>query len=137
MCLVSLVLLHNFKPHLANDFIQVDSSQFKDFEDHAGYSRCSEMQTIRSILSAGEPTALIQREVLTLSDDKRRTLLDKAGFSSTIEIGVALGYATRRILKTMCFDYQHYDAAGSIRRNALKCFNCLYLCGAFSRPAGS
>ncbi|KAL5479715.1 hypothetical protein EMCRGX_G023281 [Ephydatia muelleri] len=44
---------------------------------------------IRSVLSAGEPTALIQREVLTLSDDEKRALLDKAGISSTIEIGAA------------------------------------------------
>ena len=47
------------------------------------------MQMIRSVLSAGEPTALIQREVLTLSDDEKRALLDKAGISSTIEIGAA------------------------------------------------
>ena len=44
------------------------------------------MQMIRSVLSAGEPTALIQREVLTLSDEERRAL-DKAGILSTIEIG--------------------------------------------------
>ncbi|KAL5488613.1 hypothetical protein EMCRGX_G017585 [Ephydatia muelleri] len=47
------------------------------------------MQMIRSVLSAGEPTALIQREVLTLSDEERRALLDKAGILSTIEIGAA------------------------------------------------
>ena len=29
------------------------------------------MQMIRSVLNAGEPTALIQREVLILSDDER------------------------------------------------------------------
>jgi hypothetical protein len=47
------------------------------------------MQMIRSVLSAGEPTALIQREVLTLSDEERRALLDTAGILSTIEIGAA------------------------------------------------
>ena len=47
------------------------------------------MQMICSVLSAGEPTALIQREVLTLSYDERRALLDKAGILSTIEIGAA------------------------------------------------
>ena len=54
---------------------------------NADDTQCSQM--IRSVLSAGELTALIQREVLTLSDEERRALLDKAGILSTIEIGAA------------------------------------------------
>ena len=51
--------------------------------------RCSEMQRTRSILSGGEASALIQEEVLIFSDEERRSLLDKAGISSSIEIGAA------------------------------------------------
>ena len=51
--------------------------------------RCSEMQTVRSIISGGEPSALIQNEVLVLNDEERRALLQKAGISSTIAIGAA------------------------------------------------
>ncbi|KAL5489078.1 hypothetical protein EMCRGX_G018128 [Ephydatia muelleri] len=51
--------------------------------------RCSEMQTMRSIVSGGEPSALIQNEVLVLNDEERRALLQKAGISSTIAIGAA------------------------------------------------
>ena len=47
------------------------------------------MQMIRGVHSAGVPTSLIQREVLTLSDYERRALLDKAGILSKIEIGAA------------------------------------------------
>eukprot|EP00731_Ephydatia_muelleri_P006233 Em0003g481a len=53
--------------------------------------RCSEMQTMRSIVSGGEPSALIQNEVLALNDEERRALLQKAGISSTIAIGAAEG----------------------------------------------
>ncbi|KAL5505860.1 hypothetical protein EMCRGX_G007397 [Ephydatia muelleri] len=51
--------------------------------------RCSEMQTMRSIVSGGEPSALIQNEVLVLNDEEIRALLQKAGISSTIAIGAA------------------------------------------------
>ena len=47
------------------------------------------MQTMRSIVSGGEPSALIQNEVLVLNDEERRALLQKAGISSTIAIGAA------------------------------------------------
>eukprot|EP00731_Ephydatia_muelleri_P009723 Em0005g309a len=40
---------------------------------------------IRGIVSGGEASALIQKEVLILSDDERRSLLDKAGISSSID----------------------------------------------------
>ena len=51
--------------------------------------RCSQMQTIRGIVSGGEASALIQKEVLILSEEERRSLLDKAGISSSIELGAA------------------------------------------------
>ena len=51
--------------------------------------RCSEMQTLQSIVSGGEPSALIQNEVLVLNDEERRALLQKAGISSIIAIGAA------------------------------------------------
>ena len=44
------------------------------------------MQTIRGIVSGGEASALIQKEVLILSEE---SLLDKAGISSSIELGAA------------------------------------------------
>ena len=49
--------------------------------------RCFQMQKIRGIVSGGEASALIQKEVLILSDEERRSLLDKAGISSSIELG--------------------------------------------------
>ena len=50
--------------------------------------RCSQMQNIRGIVSGGgEASALIQKEVLILSEEERRSLLDKAGISSLIELG--------------------------------------------------
>ena len=52
-------------------------------------TRCFQMQKIRGIVSGGEPSALIQKEVLILSDEERRSLLDKAGISSSIELGAA------------------------------------------------
>ena len=45
------------------------------------------MQKIRGIVSGGEASALIQKEVLILSDEERRSLLDKAEISSSIELG--------------------------------------------------
>ena len=47
------------------------------------------MQPIRSIISGGDSSALIQREVLTLTDKERQSLLDEAGISSSREIGAA------------------------------------------------
>ncbi|KAL5463678.1 hypothetical protein EMCRGX_G032597 [Ephydatia muelleri] len=52
-------------------------------------TRCFQMQKIRGIVSGGEASALIQKEVLILSDEERRSLLDKAGISSSIELGAA------------------------------------------------
>eukprot|EP00731_Ephydatia_muelleri_P024107 Em0016g378a len=47
----------------------------------------SDVLKIRGIVSGGEASALIQKEVLILSDEERRFLLDKAGISSSIELG--------------------------------------------------
>jgi len=47
------------------------------------------MESIRSIISGGDSSALIQREVLTLTDEERRSLLDEAGISLMKEIGAA------------------------------------------------
>ena len=41
-------------------------------------TRYSEMQSIHSIISGGDSSALIQREVLTLTDKERQSLLDEA-----------------------------------------------------------
>ena len=50
--------------------------------------RFFQMQKIRGIVSGGEASALIEKEVdLILSDEERRSLLDKAGISSSIELG--------------------------------------------------
>ena len=54
--------------------------------------QCSQMlhmQKIRGIVSGRETSALIQNEVLILSNEERRSLLDKAGISSSIEVGAA------------------------------------------------
>ncbi|KAL5486499.1 hypothetical protein EMCRGX_G018987 [Ephydatia muelleri] len=51
-------------------------------EEHL--SECTEK--IRGIVN-GEASALIEKEVLILSDEERRSLLDKAGISSSIELG--------------------------------------------------
>ena len=40
------------------------------------------MHTARSIVSGGEPSALMEEEVLTLSDEERMSLLQKAGITN-------------------------------------------------------
>ena len=49
-------------------------------------TRCSEMQTARSVISGGEPSALLESEVLTLNDKERQSLLEKAGIAN-VSIG--------------------------------------------------
>ena len=51
--------------------------------------RCSELQDIRRIVSGGEPSALLQNEVLSLSDEEQKSLLKEAGISDEIKIGPA------------------------------------------------
>eukprot|EP00731_Ephydatia_muelleri_P030472 Em0021g995a len=63
--------------------------------------RCFQMQKIRGIVSGGgEASALIQNEVLILSDEERRSLFDKAGISSSIELGAAEVLAIKAGLAT-------------------------------------
>ena len=52
-------------------------------------SRCSGLQDIRRIVSGGEPSALLQSEVLSLSNEERKSLLNEAGISDEIKIGPA------------------------------------------------
>ena len=42
-------------------------------------TRCSEMHTARSVISGGEPSTLLESEVLTLNDEEKKSLLEKAG----------------------------------------------------------
>ena len=57
------------------------------------------MHTARSIVSGGEPSALMEEEVLTLSDEERMSLLQKAGITNiaidsvqvlAIKVGMAI-----------------------------------------------
>ena len=50
-------------------------------------TRCSEMHTARNVISGGEPSALLESEVLTLNDEEK-SLLEKAGITN-ISIGPA------------------------------------------------
>ena len=52
-------------------------------------SRCSELQAIRRVVSGGQPSVLLQNEVLSLGDEQRRALLKEAGISDEIQIGPA------------------------------------------------
>ena len=52
-------------------------------------SRCSKLQDIRRIVSGGEASAMLQSEVLSLSDEERKSLLKEAGISDEIKIGPA------------------------------------------------
>ena len=58
-------------------------------------SRCSELQDIQRIVSGGEPSALLQSEVLSLSDKERKSLLKEAGISDEIKIGPAEALAIK------------------------------------------
>ena len=61
------------------------------------------MQKIRGIVSGRKTSALIQKEVLILSDEERRSfLLDKAGISSSIELGAAEVLAIKAGLAIPC-----------------------------------
>eukprot|EP00731_Ephydatia_muelleri_P002007 Em0001g2007a len=71
-------------------------------------TRCSEMQTARSIVSGGEPSDLMEKEVLTLSDEERKSLLQKAGITNVaidstqvlaIKAGLAIPWNKMRLLR--------------------------------------
>lgn len=51
---------------------------------------CIEMQTIRGVLSQGESSTLLRKEVDYLSDAERQALLKEAGIVSSIGAGEAL-----------------------------------------------
>ena len=64
------------------------------------------MQTVRSIISGGKPSVLMENEVLTLSDEE--SLLQKAGISNTaigsaevlaIKAGMAIPWNRMRLLR--------------------------------------
>ena len=66
------------------------------------------MQTARSIVSGGEPSALMEEEVLTLSDEERMSLLQKAGITNiaidsvqvlAIKVGMAIPWNGLRQLR--------------------------------------
>ena len=66
------------------------------------------MQTVRSIISGGESSVLMENEVLTLSDEERKSLLQKAGISNiaigsaevlAIKAGMAILWNRMRLLR--------------------------------------
>ena len=66
------------------------------------------MQTARSIFSGGEPSDLMEKEVLTLSDEERKSLLQKAGITNVaidsaqvlaIKAGLAIPWNKMRLLR--------------------------------------
>ncbi|KAL5494514.1 hypothetical protein EMCRGX_G015864 [Ephydatia muelleri] len=82
------------------------------------------MQTMRSIISGGEPSALIQNEDLALNDEERRALLQKAVISSTIAIGAAEVLAKKPVLLFPGINYDFLDVWDSVTNlhAALDCF---------------
>ena len=57
--------------------------------------RCRELDAIRSIVSGGEPSALMQEELCMLSDEERNDLLEKSGISTQIEISAEQSLAIK------------------------------------------
>ena len=66
------------------------------------------MQTARSIVSGGEPSDLMEKEVLTLSHEERKSLLQKAGITNVaidsaqvlaIKAGLAIPWNKMRLLR--------------------------------------
>ena len=66
------------------------------------------MQTARSIVSGREPSDLMEKEVLTLSDEERKSLLQKAGITNVaidsaqvlaIKAGLAIPWNKMRLLR--------------------------------------
>ena len=66
------------------------------------------MQTSRSIVSGGEPYVLMEKEVLSLSDKERKSLLQKAGIMNiaidsaqvlAIKAGLAIPWNKMRLLR--------------------------------------
>eukprot|EP00731_Ephydatia_muelleri_P032533 Em0024g77a len=66
------------------------------------------MHTARSIISGGEPSALLESEVLTLNDEEKKSLLEKAGITNVsispaevlaIKTGLTIPWNRLRILR--------------------------------------
>ena len=63
------------------------------------------MQTVRSIISGGESSVLMENKVLTLSDEERKSLLQKAGISNIaigsaeVLAGIAIPWNRMRLLR--------------------------------------
>ena len=53
------------------------------------------MKTARSIVSGGEPSDLMEKEVLTLSDEERKSLLHKAGITNLAIDSAQVFYISR------------------------------------------
>ena len=71
-------------------------------------TRCAEMQTVKSIISGGEPSVLMENKVLTRSDEERKSLLQKASISNiaidsaqvlAIKAGMAIPWNRMRLLR--------------------------------------
>ena len=69
---------------------------------------CSEMQMARSVISGGDPSSLLESEVLTLNDEERQSLLEKAGIANVsigptevlaIKTGIILPWYKLRLLR--------------------------------------
>eukprot|EP00731_Ephydatia_muelleri_P005990 Em0003g238a len=66
------------------------------------------MHTARSVISGGEPSALLESEVLTLNDEEKKSLLEKAGITNVsigpaevlaIKTGLAIPWNRLRLLR--------------------------------------
>eukprot|EP00731_Ephydatia_muelleri_P009211 Em0004g1549a len=79
---VILLLLLDVLVHCTDCSRDVKAGDYHHLQEAS--SRIAEK--IRGIVN-GEASALIEKEVLILSDEERRSLLDKAGISSSIELG--------------------------------------------------
>eukprot|EP00731_Ephydatia_muelleri_P001906 Em0001g1906a len=71
-------------------------------------TRHSEKHTARSVMSGGEPSALLESEVLTLNDEEKKSLLEKAGITNVsispaevlaIKTGLTIPWNRLRILR--------------------------------------
>eukprot|EP00731_Ephydatia_muelleri_P007956 Em0004g294a len=79
------------------------------YEDHeCTQSLTPEMHTARSVISGGEPSALLESEVLTLNDEEKKSLLEKAGITNVsispaeilaIKTGLTIPWNRLRILR--------------------------------------
>lgn len=69
--------------------------------------RCRELDTIRSIVSGGESSVLMQEELRMLSDEERKDLLQKSGISTAVEISAEQGLAIKAGLSLPWFRLRH------------------------------